>query len=70
MRQTVGEYVGRKLSNTEFADLLPAKRARERNDEGRRRWMGKRWPTIKETPGGEEPGFCSKTKVESRSGRR
>jgi transposase len=28
----------------------PAKRARERNDEGRRLWMAKRWPAIKKRP--------------------
>ena len=48
----------------------PAKRARERNEEGRREWMANRWPTIKKTPEGEKPGLSSKTKAESRSDRR
>jgi len=63
-------HVWKILASLEWSLQRPAKRARERNEEGRRLWMAKRWPTIKKTPDGEEPGFSSRTKVESRSGRR
>ena len=63
-------HVWKILAAMEWSLQRPAKRARERNDEGRRLWMAKRWPTIKKTPGGEEPGFSSRMKVGSRSGRR
>jgi transposase len=58
-------HVWKILAALEWSLQRPAKRARERNDEGRRLWMTKRWPAIKKTPCGEEPGFSSKTKVES-----
>jgi transposase len=48
----------------------PAKQARERNAEGRRQWVGERWPAVKKTPGVEKPGSFSRTKAASRSGRR
>jgi transposase len=63
-------HVWKILAALQWSLQRPAKRARERNDEGRRLWMAKRWPTIKKTPGGEEPGFSSRTKVASRSGHR
>ena len=63
-------HVWKILAALEWSLQRPAKQARERNDEGRRLWMTKRWPAIKKTPGGEKPGFSSRTKVESASGRR
>ena len=63
-------HVWKILAALEWSLQRPAKQARERNDEGRRLWMAKRWPAIKKTPGGAEPGFSSRTKAESRSGRR
>ncbi|HEY1257143.1 MAG TPA: winged helix-turn-helix domain-containing protein [Terracidiphilus sp.] len=62
-------HVWKILAAMEWSLQRPAKRARERNEEGRRLWRSKRWPTIKKTPVGEETGFSSKTKAESRSGR-
>ena len=63
-------HVWKILAALKWSLQRPAKRARERNDEGRRQWMAKRWPAIKKTPGGEGPGYSSRTKVESQSGRR
>jgi transposase len=62
-------HVWKLLAALEWSLQRPAKQARERNEEGRRLWVAKRWPTIK-TPGDEEPGFSSKTRAESRSDRR
>ena len=63
-------HVWKILATLEWSLQRPAKQARERNEEGRRQWRSKRWPTIKKTLGGEEPGFSSRTKAASRSGRR
>ena len=63
-------HVWKLLAALEWSLQRPARRARERNEEGRRLWMAKRWPAIKKTPDGGKPGFCSRTKVESQSGRR
>ena len=63
-------HVWKILQAMEWSLQRPAKRARERNDEGRRLWMAKRWPAIKKTPGGEEPGFSSRTKAGSQNGHR
>jgi transposase len=63
-------HVWKLLAALEWSLQRPAKQARERNEEGRRLWRSKRWPAIKKTPGGEERGFSSRTKAESRSGRR
>ena len=62
-------HVWRILATMEWSLQRPAKRARERNEEGRRLWMTKRWPAIKKTPGDEKPGYSSRTKAASRSGR-
>ena len=63
-------HVWKILASLEWSLQRPAKQARERNGAGRQQWMAKRWPEIKKTPGGAEPGYCSRTKVESASGRR
>ena len=47
-----------------------ARQARERNGEARRRWVAKRRPAVKKTPGDAEPGFSLRTKAGSRNGRR
>ena len=43
-------HVWKLLAALEWSLQRPAKRARERNEEGRRLWMAKRWPTIKKRP--------------------
>jgi len=43
-------HVWKILAALEWSLQRPAKRARERNDEGRRLWMAKRWPAIKKRP--------------------
>jgi len=48
----------------------PAKQARERNEEARRKWVAERWPAVKKTPGVEKLGLSSRMKAASRSGRR
>ena len=40
-------HVWKILAAMEWSLQRPAKRARERNEEGRREWMAKRWPAIK-----------------------
>src|ERR1035441_6453166 len=52
-------HVWKILGAMEWSLQRPAKRARERNDEGRRLWMAKRGPAIKKKPGGEKTGFSS-----------
>jgi transposase len=63
-------HVWKILAAMEWSLQRPARRARERNKEGRRLWMAKRLPAIKKTPGDEKPGYSSRTKAESRSDRR
>jgi transposase len=41
----------------------PARRARERNEAAIRRWVARRWPAVKKTPGASEPGSSSRTKA-------
>jgi len=43
-------HVWKILTAMEWSLQRPAKRARERNEEGRRLWMAKRWPAIKKRP--------------------
>jgi len=43
-------HVWKILGAREWSLQRPAKRARERNEEGRRLWMAKRWPAIKKRP--------------------
>jgi transposase len=43
-------HVWKILATMEWSLQRPAKRARERNEEGRRLWMAKRWPAIKKRP--------------------
>jgi transposase len=43
-------HVWKILAALEWSLQRPAKRARERNDEGRRLWMAKRWPAIEKRP--------------------
>jgi transposase len=63
-------HVWKILAALEWSLQRPARQARERNREARRGWVAKRWPAVKKTPGEEEPGFSSRTKAGSRSGRR
>jgi len=63
-------HVWRILGALKWSLQRPAKQARERNEEGRRKWVAEQWPAVKKTPGGERRGFSSRTKAESRSGRR
>lgn len=41
----------------------PAKRAKERNEEAIKRWIGDVWPSIKKKPGKSRAGSSSKTKA-------
>ena len=43
-------HVWKILAAMEWSLQRPAKRARERNEEGRRLWMAKRWPAIRKRP--------------------
>ena len=43
-------HVWKILGAMKWSLQRPAKQARERNDEGRRLWMAKRWPAIKKRP--------------------
>ena len=43
-------HVWKILAAMEWSLQRPAKQARERNEEGRREWMAKRWPAIKKRP--------------------
>src|SRR5262245_23051646 len=47
----------------------PARRARERDEARIRRWMARRWPAVKETPGASAPGSSLKTKAASPNSR-
>jgi transposase len=48
-------HVWKILAAMEWSLQRPAKRARERNDEGRRLWMVKQWPAIKKRPVAKSP---------------
>ena len=63
-------HVWKILGAMKWSLQRPAKQARERNEEARRRWVAKRWPAVKKTPDVEKLGSCSRTKAASRSGRR
>src|SRR6266852_199818 len=47
----------------------PTRQARERDEAAIAEWKRRRWPQVKKTPGGGEPGSSSKTKAASRTGR-
>ena len=49
-------HVWRVLQRLKWSLQRPAKRAKERSEEAVRQWVSKRWPAIKKTPGGAEPG--------------
>ena len=63
-------HVWRLLGAMGWSLQRPEKRARERNEEAFRQWVEKKWPELKKKPGESEAGSSSKTKAESRSGRR
>ena len=63
-------HVWKILAALEWSLQRPARQARERNGEARRRWVAKRRPAVKKTPGDAEPGFSLRTKAGSRNGRR
>lgn len=63
-------HVWRLLKGMEWSLQRPAKRARERDEQARREWVAKRWPTVKKTPDAAKRGSSSKTKAGSRSARR
>jgi len=63
-------HVWRLLRKLGWSLQRPAKRARERNEEGIRRWKAEVWPRLKKTPDEGEPGSSSRTKAASRSFRR
>lgn len=63
-------HVWKILTAMQWSLQRPAQQARERNQEARQRWVAEQWPAVKKTPGVEKLGFCSRTKVASRSGRR
>jgi len=60
-------HVWKILGAMKWSLQRPARQARERNHEARRRWVAERWPAVKKTRGGEEPGFSSRTKAAFRS---
>jgi len=63
-------HVWKILAAMEWSLQRPARQAREHNPETRQRWVARRWPAVKKTPGGEEPGSSSRTRAEFRSGPR
>ena len=63
-------HVWKILAAMRWSLQRPERQARERNQEAHRRWVSERWPAVKKTPDGEKPGFSSKTKAASASGRR
>jgi transposase len=62
-------HVWRLLGALDWTLQRPAKRAKERNETAIRHWVTTRWPAVKKTLGGAEPGSFSKTRAASRSGR-
>jgi transposase len=62
-------HVWRLLGALDWTLQRPAKRARERNETAIRHWVTTRWPAVKKTLGGAEPGSSSRTRAVSRSGR-
>src|SRR5439155_13937647 len=63
-------HVWRLLGALNWTLQRPARRAKERNDAAIRHWVTTRWPAVKKTLGGAEPGSSSRTRAASRSGRR
>lgn len=63
-------HVWKILGAMDWTLQRPAKQARERNEEARRKWVSQRWPAVKKTPGVERLGSSSRTKAASRSDRR
>ena len=63
-------HVWKILGAMDWTLQRPAKQARERNEEARRKWVAQRWPAVKKTPGVERLGSSSRTKAASRSGHR
>jgi len=56
-------HVWKILGSIDWTLQRPAKRAKERNPEKVKQWVGQRWPEVKKTLGAEKHGSSSKTKV-------
>jgi transposase len=56
-------HVWKILGSIDWTLQRPAKRAKERNPEKVKQWVGQRWPKVKKTLGAEKHGSSSKTKV-------
>jgi transposase len=56
-------HVWKILGSIDWTLQRPAKRAKERNPEKVKQWVGQRWPEVKKTLAAEEHGSSSKTKV-------
>ncbi len=56
-------HVWKILGSIDWTLQRPAKRAKERNPEKVKQWVGQRWPMVKKTLGAEKHGSSSKTKV-------
>jgi len=56
-------HVWKILGSIDWTLQRPAKRAKERNPEKVKQWVGQRWPEVKKTLAAEKHGSSSKTKV-------
>ena len=56
-------HVWKILGSIDWTLQRPTKRAKERNPEKVKQWVGQRWPEVKKTLGAEKHGSSSKTKV-------
>lgn len=63
-------HVWRLLHQLGWSRQKPTTRARERDDEGIRRWVHETWPAVKKTPRARARTSSSSTKAVSPSGRR
>lgn len=61
-------HVWRVLRSMNWSLQRPARRARERNEEAVRQWVGERWPAVKKKLAGNKRGSHSRTKAASPSG--
>ena len=62
-------HVWRLLRGLHWSVQRPARQAAERDEGAVRRWVQQRWPRVKKTPAGNEPGSSSRTKAASPSSR-
>jgi transposase len=60
-------HVWRVLRQMGWSRQRPARRAVERDDEAIERWVNKRWPKVKKTPGTGAHGSSSRTRAGSAS---